>query len=89
MAPMREHDVRRALAEMRKRSKLTQKQVAKRVEHAQSWVSDHESGKREMTIDDAHALGVEVTEDSSDAAWFAWDSAWQQLAEKIAAKAAE
>lgn len=43
----------------------------------------------QRAIDDAHALGVEVTEESSDAAWFAWDSAWQQLAEKIAAKAAE
>ncbi len=56
MLHMRESDVRRALAEIRERLKLHQKVVAKKVGHVQSWVSEHESGKRQMTIDDAHAL---------------------------------
>ena len=43
----------------------------------------------QRAIDDAHALGVEVTEDSSEEIWAEWDFEWQQLAEKIAAKAAE
>ena len=56
MRPMRESDLRRALHELRKSKKITQKQAAKAVGHVQGWVSDHETGKANLTIDDAHAL---------------------------------
>jgi transcriptional regulator with XRE-family HTH domain len=61
----RQHQLRTLLRDIRKRQRLTQEQVAKRLAKPQSFVAKYECGERKLSviefIDVVRALGTEPT----------------------------